>query len=45
MWRSHELRSSYDVVIVGAGAHGLAAAYYLGKDTVFARSLSLRRAI
>ena len=31
MWRSHELRSSYDVVIVGAGAHGLAAAYYLGK--------------
>jgi len=32
MWRSHELRSSYDVVIVGAGAHGLAAAYYLGKE-------------
>ena len=23
---------SYDVVIVGAGVHGLAAAYYLGKD-------------
>jgi sarcosine oxidase subunit beta len=32
MWRSHKLRSSYDVVIVGAGAHGLAAAYYLGKQ-------------
>src|ERR1700736_687132 len=32
MWRSHELRPSYDVVIVGAGAHGLAAAYYLGKE-------------
>src|SRR5271170_2911952 len=32
MWRQHELRSSYDVVIVGAGVHGLAAAYYLGKN-------------
>ena len=32
MWRHHELKSSYDVVIVGAGAHGLAAAYYLGKE-------------
>src|ERR1700733_5291443 len=32
MWRSHDLKSSYDVVIVGAGAHGLAAAYYLGKQ-------------
>jgi sarcosine oxidase subunit beta len=32
MWRKHELRSSYDVVIVGAGVHGLAAAYYLGKE-------------
>jgi len=27
MWRRHELQSHYDVVIVGAGAHGLAAAY------------------
>ena len=32
MWRRHELGSSYDVVIVGAGAHGLAAAYSLGKE-------------
>jgi sarcosine oxidase, subunit beta len=32
MWRSHDLRPSYDVVIVGAGAHGLATAYYLGKE-------------
>jgi sarcosine oxidase subunit beta len=32
MWRKHELRSSYDVVIIGAGVHGLAAAYYLGKE-------------
>lgn len=31
MWRHHELRSSYDVAIVGSGVHGLAAAYYLGK--------------
>jgi sarcosine oxidase, subunit beta len=32
MWRRHNLRPSYDVVIVGAGVHGLAAAYYLGKE-------------
>lgn len=32
MWRRHELKSSYDVVIVGAGVHGLAAAYYLGSQ-------------
>ncbi len=31
MWRAHELKSAYDVVIVGAGVHGLAAAYCLGK--------------
>src|ERR1700687_2202842 len=30
MWRHHELRPNYDVVIIGAGVHGLAAAYYLG---------------
>ena len=30
MWRTRELKPSYDVVIVGAGVHGLAAAYYLG---------------
>jgi sarcosine oxidase subunit beta len=27
-----ELKPSYDVVIIGAGGHGLAAAYYLAKD-------------
>src|SRR5437762_11179731 len=32
MWRGHELRPGYDVVIVGSGVHGLAAAYYLGKQ-------------
>lgn len=31
MWRQHDLKSSYDVVIIGAGVHGLATAYYLGK--------------
>ena len=31
MWRKHELRKNYDLVIVGAGVHGLSAAYYLGK--------------
>jgi sarcosine oxidase subunit beta len=29
MWRSHELKSSYDVAIIGAGVHGLGIAYYL----------------
>jgi sarcosine oxidase subunit beta len=28
-WRVHDLRRSYDVVIIGGGVHGLATAYYL----------------
>lgn len=33
MFTVHErLKPSYDVVIVGAGGHGLAAAYYLARD-------------
>ena len=28
-WREHDLRRRYDVVIIGAGVHGLATAYYL----------------
>jgi sarcosine oxidase subunit beta len=32
MWRAHEMGESYDVVIVGGGAHGLACAYYLAKN-------------
>jgi len=33
MFTRHErLKSSYDVVIIGAGGHGLAAAYYLARD-------------
>ena len=31
MWRAHELKRAYDVVIIGAGVHGLATAYYLGR--------------
>lgn len=30
--RPERLRDSYDVVIIGGGGHGLAAAYYLAKD-------------
>ncbi|MES2488367.1 MAG: sarcosine oxidase subunit beta family protein [Pseudomonadota bacterium] len=30
-WRSPEPKSSYDVVIIGGGGHGLATAYYLAK--------------
>lgn len=30
-WRSPEPAKSYDVVIIGAGGHGLATAYYLAK--------------
>src|SRR3954463_7117440 len=31
-WTSPEPRSSYDVIIIGAGGHGLGAAYYLAKE-------------
>lgn len=31
-WRDPEPKSSYDVIIVGAGGHGLATAYYLAKE-------------
>ncbi len=32
VWRDSQPKSEYDVVIVGAGGHGLATAYYLAKD-------------
>ena len=31
-WKSPEPKKHYDVIIVGAGGHGLATAYYLGKN-------------
>jgi sarcosine oxidase subunit beta len=31
-WRSPEPQAAYDVVIIGAGGHGLATAYYLAKE-------------
>ncbi len=31
-WRSPEPKKKYDVIIVGAGGHGLATAYFLGKN-------------
>ncbi|MDN5747502.1 MAG: FAD-dependent oxidoreductase [Pseudonocardia sp.] len=31
-WREHDVASSYDVVIVGGGVHGLATAYYLARN-------------
>ena len=31
-WQPQSMRSSYDVVIIGGGVHGLAAAYYLATN-------------
>lgn len=31
-WQPHPVKGSYDVVIVGGGVHGLAAAYYLAAN-------------
>ena len=32
IWSSGDLRSSYDVVVIGGGVHGLATAYHLAAD-------------
>ena len=31
-WRSPPLKDEYDVIIIGAGGHGLATAYYLASE-------------
>ena len=31
-WRSHELKTRYQVIIIGGGIHGLATAYYLARN-------------
>jgi len=31
-WRSPEPKRRYDIIVVGAGGHGLATAYYLGRN-------------
>lgn len=32
MWSRHDLKRGYDVVIIGAGVHGLATAYYMAQQ-------------
>lgn len=34
MWRRHSLKKKYDVVIIGAGVHGLSTAYFLAKQGI-----------
>ena len=44
-WRSPEPKSSYDVVIVGGGGHGLATAYYLAKEHGIGRIAVVERGL
>ncbi len=32
LWKTPQLKKAYDVIIIGAGGHGLATAYYLAKN-------------
>jgi sarcosine oxidase subunit beta len=42
-WRSPEPKAAYDVVIIGAGGHGLATAYYLAREHGIRRVAVLER--
>jgi sarcosine oxidase, subunit beta len=42
-WRSPEPKAEYDIVIVGAGGHGLACAYYLAKEHGISKVAVLER--
>src|SRR3954466_12881628 len=42
-WSSPEPKAEYDVVIVGAGGHGLATAYYLAKNHKLTRIAVLEK--
>ena len=42
-WRDPEPQSSYDIIIVGGGGHGLATAYYLAKEFKQARIAVLEK--
>jgi sarcosine oxidase subunit beta len=42
-WRSPEPKRAYDALIVGAGGHGLAAAYYLARNHRLTRVAVLER--
>lgn len=42
-WRNPEPKPEYDVIIIGAGGHGLAAAYYLAKEHGITRVAVLER--